>query len=136
MVSEILLTFMGQMTNEEINSSWFQQDGATAHTTHRSMQFLENNFVDRIISKDVWLPHSPDLYLRDTAKCAVYRDHPCILGELKSMIIASILSNSSEQRCSLLMLTGVTFNIVFNFHSYPLPIFYIQTCLLIKNIRA
>ncbi|XP_076330740.1 uncharacterized protein LOC143236352 [Tachypleus tridentatus] len=39
--SEILHTFIGQMTSDEINYSWFQQDGATAHTPHRYMRLLK-----------------------------------------------------------------------------------------------
>lgn len=41
---EILYPFIGQMTSDEINYSWFQQDGATAHTSHRSMQLLKEFF--------------------------------------------------------------------------------------------
>ena len=33
---DILHAFIGQMTSDEINYSWFQQDGATAHTSGRS----------------------------------------------------------------------------------------------------
>ena len=51
--SDILHAFIGQMTSDEINYSWFQQDGATAHTSGRSMHLLKEFFGDHIISKDV-----------------------------------------------------------------------------------
>ena len=50
---DILHAFIGQMTSDEINYSWFQQNGATAHTSSRSMHLLKEFFGDRIISKDV-----------------------------------------------------------------------------------
>ena len=79
--SDILHIFIGQMTNDKINYSWFQQDGATAHTSGRSMDLSKEFFGDRIISKDVLPPRSPDLnppdfYLWGAAKSAVYRDRP------------------------------------------------------------
>jgi hypothetical protein len=40
---------------------WFQQDGATCHTTHATMGMLEELFGPRIISKGLWPPRSPDL---------------------------------------------------------------------------
>lgn len=100
--SDILHAFIGQMTSDEINYSWFQEDGATAHTSGRSMHFFKEIFGDRIISKDVWPPHSPDLnppdfYLWRAAKSAVYQDRPCTLDDLQAAITAFIQSISSEQ---------------------------------------
>jgi hypothetical protein len=40
---------------------WFQQDGATAHTTNSTMQMLSEFFGGRIISRNLWPPRSPDL---------------------------------------------------------------------------
>ena len=79
--SDILHAFIGQMTSNEINCSWFQQDGATAHTSGRSTHLLKEFFENRIISKEVWPPRLPDLnppdfYLWKAAKSAVYRDRP------------------------------------------------------------
>ena len=76
------------MTSDEINYSWFQQDGATAHTSGRSMDLLKEFFRDPIILKDVWPPRSPDLnppdfYLWRAAKSAVYRDCPHTLDDLQ-----------------------------------------------------
>ena len=75
--SDIFHAFIGQMTSDKINYSWFQKDGATAHTSGRSMHLLKEFFGDCIISKDVWPPRSPDLnpsdfHLWGAAKSAVY----------------------------------------------------------------
>ena len=43
---------------------WFQQDGATAHTTNLVLAFLQSKFGDRIISRRTetpWPAKSPDL---------------------------------------------------------------------------
>ena len=100
--SDILRAFIGQKTSDEIIYSWFQQNGATAHTSGRSMHLLKEFFGDRIISKDVWPPRSPDLnppdfYLWGAAKSAVYRDRSLTLDDLQAAIIAFIQNISSEQ---------------------------------------
>ena len=93
--SDILHAFIGQMTSNEINYLWFQQDGAIAHTSDRSMHLLKEFFGDRIISKDIWPPLSSDLnppnfYLWGAAKSAVYRDRPLTLDDLQAAITAFI----------------------------------------------
>ena len=43
---------------------WFQQDGATTHTSNESLAWLQQRFPDRLISRrcdSQWSPHSPDL---------------------------------------------------------------------------
>ena len=99
---DILHAFIGQMTMDKINYSWFQQDGATAHTSGRSMHLLKEFFGDRIILKDVWHSGSPDLnspdfYLWRAATSAVYRDRPRTLDDLQAAIAAFIQSILSEQ---------------------------------------
>ena len=37
------------------------QDGATSHTSHASMAEIQSFFGDRVISKGLWPPRSPDL---------------------------------------------------------------------------
>ena len=39
------------------------KDGATAHTTPKSMALLDEVHADRIFSKTIWPPKSPDLSL-------------------------------------------------------------------------
>ena len=87
--SDILHAFIGQMISDDINYSWFQQNGATAHTSGRSMHLSREFFGDRIISKDVWPVCSPDLnppdfYLWGAAKSAVYRDRPRTLDDIQA----------------------------------------------------
>ena len=99
---DILLAFISQMTSDEINYSWFQQDGATAHITGRSMHLLKEFFGDRIILKDWWPPSSPDLNPPDfclwgAATSAVYQDGPRMLDDLQAAITTFIQSISSKQ---------------------------------------
>lgn len=77
---------------------WFQQDGATPHTSKLSMEWLREHFKTRIISSTrdkslpiEWAPHSPDLnppdfFLWGYLKDRVYQDKPKTLTELKEKI--------------------------------------------------
>ena len=62
---EIFNTFVNQLDNEEPSVGYFQQDGATSHTSHTSMAEIQSFFADRVISKELWPPCSPDLMLPD-----------------------------------------------------------------------
>ena len=53
--------FVDQLDDDELRNGYFQQDGATCHTSNESMTEIENFFDDRIISKALWPPRSPDL---------------------------------------------------------------------------
>lgn len=45
-----------------LNTLYFQHDGATAHTANTTLALLRSTFhEDRVISKDLWPPRSPDL---------------------------------------------------------------------------
>ena len=57
----IVYPFIAQLKEYEIDKAYFQQDGATAHTAHMSMSFLDDVFADKNISKTIWPPRSPDL---------------------------------------------------------------------------
>jgi hypothetical protein len=57
----IVRPFIAQLKEDEIDKAHFQQDGATAHTTHMSTALLDDVFGDRIISTTIWPPRSPDL---------------------------------------------------------------------------
>ena len=59
------------MKEDEIGKAYFQQDGATAHPAHMSMALLDDVFADRIISKTIWPPRSPDLAAPDFFFCGV-----------------------------------------------------------------
>jgi len=56
---EIFNTFVNQLDDEELSIGYFQQDGATSHTSHGSMAEIQSFFGDRVISKGLWSPHSP-----------------------------------------------------------------------------
>jgi hypothetical protein len=89
----MLHDFFGLLEEDEITYSWFQQDGATAHTPNNATKLLNEIFGERVISRNLWPPQSPDLtpsdfYLWGAAKSAVYRDRPRTLNELKTAITA------------------------------------------------
>jgi len=58
---EILNAFVNQLDDEELSTGYFQQDGATSHTSHASMAEIQSFFGDHVISKVLWPPHSPEL---------------------------------------------------------------------------
>jgi hypothetical protein len=49
------------LLNEDERYCWYQQDGATCHTSNETMTLLKQFLDDRIISKNLWPPRSPDL---------------------------------------------------------------------------
>jgi len=50
-----------QLDDDELLNGYFQQDGASCHTSNESMTEIERFFDDWIISKALWPPRSPDL---------------------------------------------------------------------------
>jgi hypothetical protein len=50
----IFSTFVNQL-DDELQRGFFQQDGATCHTSNDSTAETESIFEDRIISKGLWL---------------------------------------------------------------------------------
>ena len=73
---------------------WFQQDGATPHTSNIALEWLETHFCDRVISRKTghpWPAHSPDLtpldfFLWGFLKSRVYQGVPKTLPDLKAAI--------------------------------------------------
>jgi hypothetical protein len=91
----MLHNFISLLEEDEITYSWLQQDGAIVHTANNSMKLLNEIFGERVISRNVWPPPSPDFtppdfYLWGAAKSAVYRDRPRTLNELYTAITAYI----------------------------------------------
>lgn len=74
--------------------SWFQQDGATCHTSNDSLIAVREIFGQKLISKrgDInWPPRSPDLspmdfFLWGYLKSKVFNTNPASLEELKERI--------------------------------------------------
>jgi transposase len=88
--------FVPELRNKEIDleNVYFQQDGATAHTSRATMAVLRSLFPGRIISRfgDIpWPARSPDLsscdfFLWGYLKSRVYENKPRTLNELKNAI--------------------------------------------------
>jgi hypothetical protein len=83
--------FIGYSHEDEIARGYFQQSGATTHTARVSLTLLRDMFADRVLSKSIWPPRSPDLtpadyYLWSPMKGAVYKDYPHTSLKLKEAI--------------------------------------------------
>ncbi|PSN33709.1 hypothetical protein C0J52_26546 [Blattella germanica] len=59
-VNNILRPFFNMLTEPEKEYCYFRQDRATVHTSHNSMQEIENVFDDRVVSRGRWPALSPD----------------------------------------------------------------------------
>lgn len=96
--------FFDQMEAEDLNDIWFQQDGATCHTAHATIDLLRTVFENRIISRngDVhWPPRSCDLtpldyFLWGAVKDVCYTNHPETIDDLKNEIEAAIVAIRPE----------------------------------------
>lgn len=81
-----------------VENVWFQQDGATAHTSRRSMDILRKMFPGRLVSLrgDLgWPPRSPDLtpcdfFLWGYLKAKVFQHRPRTLLALRREIARAI----------------------------------------------
>ena len=82
---------LGRRRGVDRSVQWFQQDGASPHTSLESRLWLEDHFEDRIVSFKtpyIWSPHSPDLnpldfFLWGYCKDNVYFDKPATIDQLK-----------------------------------------------------
>ncbi|KAK9888535.1 hypothetical protein WA026_000781 [Henosepilachna vigintioctopunctata] len=80
--------------------TWFQQDGATSHTTNNSLAALHELFQEKVISRrgDIeWPPRSPDVtppdfFLWGYLKSIVYENNPQNLTHLRNNIEEKIRS--------------------------------------------
>ncbi|CAF4951955.1 unnamed protein product [Pieris macdunnoughi] len=56
--------FWPELEYMDLDSMWFQQDGATNHTVHVTIDLMKNKFDERVISRNGpvdWPPRSCDL---------------------------------------------------------------------------
>ena len=94
---EVLKTFKSELQTlypSLMSKFWFQQDGASSHTSNLSRDWLKENFRGRVISLKSdfeWAPHSPDLsppdfFLWGYLKDRVYAGKPRTITELKEAI--------------------------------------------------
>jgi hypothetical protein len=79
------------LKEEEERFCWLQQDGAISHTANSTMEMLKQFIDDRIISKNLWPPRSPDLtppdyFLWGYLKQLLYSNRPQTIDELKQNI--------------------------------------------------
>lgn len=85
-------------------NTWFQQDGATAHTAQASMIVVRELFPGKMISRfgDIpWPARSPDLspcdfFLWGYLKSVVYRNEPTTTAQLKENIRTEMAGISSD----------------------------------------
>ena len=94
---QVLAKFYEQLMKDypnEYRRMWFQQDGATPHTSNDSLHWLRERFQKRIVSRKSaiqWPPHSPDLsppdfFLWGYLKDRIYVNNPKTLPQLKKNI--------------------------------------------------
>ena len=93
--------FVDQLDDDELRNGYFQQDGATCHTSNESMTEIESFFDDRIISKALWPPRSPDLSPPDFSlwgalKGKAYANKPRTIQELENNIRREIAATSED----------------------------------------
>ncbi|GFT74196.1 putative DD41D transposase [Trichonephila clavipes] len=100
--------FIHELSNHDVQELWFQQDGATCHTAHTTIDLLKDTFGDRLISRFGpvnWPPRSCDLtpldyFLWGYAKSLVYADKPQTLDHLEDnirLVIADIRPQMLEK---------------------------------------
>ena len=93
--------FVDQLDDDELLSGYFQQDGATCHASNESMIEIESFFDDRIISKALWPPRSPELsppdfFLWGALKGKAYANKPRTIQELENNIGREIAAISED----------------------------------------
>jgi hypothetical protein len=101
-VNDILNPFFCQLTAEERQHGYFQQNNATAHTANATMVAIREVFEDRIINRGLWPPRSPDLgfcdfYLWGNLKGKVYKNNPRSIEALQAEIIRIIGSTGMDE---------------------------------------
>jgi hypothetical protein len=92
--AEILTPFLNELHDDELIYGYFQQDGATAHTTGATINFLSNFYADRLISRNTlnnWPLRSCDLtpcdfFLWPFLKNSIYNTPINDLAELQNRI--------------------------------------------------
>ena len=93
--------FVDQLDDDELRNAYFQQDGVTCHTSNESMTEIQSFFDDRIISKALWPPTSPDLsppdfFVWGALKGKAYANKPRTIQELENNIRLEIAAISED----------------------------------------
>lgn len=100
---DMLRTFLAKALQNH-RATWFQQDGASPHTTNKSIAACNEILPGRVISlrgNINWPPRSPDLspldfFLWGYLKGKVYCNNPKILTDLKANIRREIKKPESN----------------------------------------
>ncbi|KAJ4433897.1 hypothetical protein ANN_16210 [Periplaneta americana] len=114
----IFMEFVEQLDDVELSQGYFQQDDATCHTSNESMELIASFFDDRIISRNLWPPRSPDLTMLDFflwgyLKDRVYATRPQTLDDLKHITqeiqaidnrVLQRVANNMERRVELCLM--------------------------------
>ena len=90
----ILDFLLPEIEARDLNHIWFQQDGATAHTSRETMDLLRRQFGEQLISRFgpvSWPPRSCDItpldfFLWGYVKSKVYADKPATIQALEANI--------------------------------------------------
>ncbi|CAK9804715.1 hypothetical protein ANTQUA_LOCUS4205 [Anthophora quadrimaculata] len=89
----IIQVFVPKLQDMNVDDMWFQQNGATCHTTRETIQLLHEPFPGRVISRfgDQNMPRSCDLtsldfFLWSFLKFKVYANKSTIIHVLKEEI--------------------------------------------------
>lgn len=96
--------FWHQIDDLELKDMWFQQDGATCHTSSVTIDLLREKFDDRVISRNAgvrWPPRSCDItpldfFLWGYVKSIVYCNKPTTINDLKDNIRRAITDITAD----------------------------------------
>lgn len=99
-----------RLDDMDVDNLYFQQDGATSHTSHETVALLSEKFPERLISRngDInWPPRScdltpPDFFLWGYVKEKVYANGPQTIQALKENIRA-VIRQIEPQLCENVM---------------------------------
>lgn len=99
---EFLEIIINQLDDEEITRGYYQHDNATAHTAAQTQHYLEEFYEDRVISRGLWPPRSPDLtpldyFLFGHLKNTVYKNRLHTVDDLKNAITDAVQNISPQQ---------------------------------------
>lgn len=100
----ILEPFINQLHEDELQQGYFQNDGATSHTTPQSIAYLRQFFDDRLISLRCvpeFPPRSPDLTILDYfvfphLKNIIFKTPVHTLPELRNRIVEECANITPE----------------------------------------
>jgi hypothetical protein len=93
--------FWSKVVREDYKKYYFQQDGASPHTSKKAQNYLRSKFGEKFIDKKKLPPRSPDLnpcdyFLWGFLKSRVFNPLPKNLDDLKANIEREIKNISTD----------------------------------------